>query len=138
MTRIHAEDYHFEKFDYGKAWDAGYNFGEGIEDTISNFDPSSLFNTDVPSPGDYANLGNYAADSGLGGLGGIGDNVGDIAGNTGAIADAMDITEEDLKYLRDIAEQEAINRYTTAEITMNRPTITTFLLKWIWMVWLRG
>ena len=120
MTRIHAEDYHFEKFDYGKAWDAGYNFGEGIEETISNFDPSSLFNTDVPSPGDYANLGNYAADSGLGGLGGIGDNVGDIAGNTGAIADAMDIAEEDLKYLRDIAEQEAINRYTTAEITIEQ------------------
>ncbi len=120
MAKIRAEDYHFERFEYNKAWDAGYNFGEGIEETISNFDPSSLFNTDVPSPGDYANLGNYAADSGLGGLGGIGDNVGDIAGNTGAIADAMDITEEDLKYLRDIAEQEAINRYTTAEITIEQ------------------
>ena len=32
------------------------------------------------------------------------------------IKDAMDITDEDIKYLRDIAEQEAINKYTTAEV----------------------
>lgn len=43
----------------------------------------------------------------------------DIAGNTGAIADSMDITEEELKYMRDIAEQEAVNRYTTAEISVD-------------------
>lgn len=34
-------------------------------------------------------------------------------------ADSMDITEEDLKYLRDIAEQEAVNRFTTAEISVD-------------------
>ncbi len=53
-------------------------------------------------------------------LGGIGSGVDDIAGNTGAIADSMDITEEDLKYLRDIAEQEAVNRFTTAEINIDQ------------------
>lgn len=42
----------------------------------------------------------------------------DTADNTGRMADAMDIQEEDLKYLRDIAEQEAINRYTTAEVNI--------------------
>lgn len=47
---------------------------------------------------------------------GIDDNLSNIAGDTGAIKDSMDITEEDLKYLRDIAEQEAVNRYTVAEI----------------------
>jgi hypothetical protein len=32
----------------------------------------------------------------------------------------LDVTEEDLKYLRDIAEQESINRFTTAEVTINQ------------------
>ncbi len=32
----------------------------------------------------------------------------------------MDITSEELKYLRDIAEQETINRFTTAEIHIDQ------------------
>lgn len=117
MAKLNAEDLHLGRFEYGEAWDAGYSFGEGIDQSIANFDPSSLFDTNVPSASDYADLSGYGAD--LGGLGGIGSGVDDIAGNTGAIADSMDITKEDLKYLRDIAEQEAVNRFTTAEISVD-------------------
>lgn len=117
MAKLNAEDLHLDRFEYSSAWDAGYSFGEGIDESIANFDPSSLFDTNVPGAGDYADLSNYGSD--LGGLGGIGSGVDDIAGNTGAIADSMDITEEDLKYLRDIAEQEAVNRFTTAEISVD-------------------
>lgn len=112
MAKVNASDYHLDRFEYSGAWDAGYSFGEGIEDTISNFDPSSLFNTNIPSASDYADLSNYT--------GSIGDGVGDIADNTGSIKDSLDITEEELKYMRDIAEQEAINRFTTAEITIDQ------------------
>lgn len=117
MAKLNAEDLHLDRFEYSSAWDAGYSFGEGIDESIANFDPSSLFDTNVPGAGDYADLSNYGSD--LGGLGGIGSGVDDIAGNTGAIADSMDITEEDLKYLRDIAEQESVNRFTTAEISVD-------------------
>lgn len=117
MAKLNAEDLHLDRFEYSSAWDAGYSFGEGIDESIANFDPSSLFDTNVPGAGDYADLSGYGGD--LGGLGGIGSGVDDIAGNTGAIADSMDITEEDLKYLRDIAEQEAVNRFTTAEISVD-------------------
>ena len=51
---------------------------------------------------------------------GLGDNVGSIAGDTCAIKDSMDIAQEDLKYLRDIAEQEAVNRYTLAEVKVEQ------------------
>ena len=40
-------------------------------------------------------------------------------------SDSIDITEEDLKYLRDIAEQETINRFTTAEITIEQTNHNT-------------
>lgn len=120
MAKMNADDMKLGRFEYGEAWDAGYSFGEGIDQSIANFDPFSLFDTNVPGADDYANLGSYGS-----GIGGIGSGVDDIAGNTGKIADSMDITEEDLKYLRDIAEQEAVNRFTTAEITIEQTNHNT-------------
>lgn len=59
-------------------------------------------------------------------MGGMNDNLGKTAGNTGstaadtaAIADQLDIVEEDLKYMRDAAEQEVINRFTLAELKID-------------------
>lgn len=112
MAKMNADDMKLGRFEYGAAWDAGYSFGEGIDKSIANFDPSSLFDTSVPGADAYT-------------MGGIGDGVNDIAGNTGAIKDSMEITEEDLKYLRDIAEQEAVNRFTTAEITIEQTNHNT-------------
>ena len=117
MAKMDASSLHLEQFEYGAVWDAGYSFGEGIDESIANFDPSSLFGTtDIPSADDYASALT---------AGGIGSGVDDIAGNTGAMADAMDITGEELKYLRDIAEQEAINRFTTAEISIEQTNHNT-------------
>ena len=121
MAKMNADDMKLGRFEYGAAWDAGYSFGEGVDESIANFDPSSLFDTNVPGAGDYADLSNYGA--------GLAGDVGDIAGNTGAIKDSMDITEEDLKYLRDIAEQEAINRFTTAEIHVDQSGMQNIINK---------
>ena len=120
MAKINADDMKVGRLDPLAAWDAGYSFGEGIDESIANFDPSSLFGvTDIPSADDYASALT------AGGLGDVGSGVEDIAGNTGAIADSMEITGEELKYLRDIAEQEAINRFTTAEINIEQTNHNT-------------
>jgi len=108
MAKMNADDFKLSRFEYGEAWDAGYNFGAGIEESVKKFDPSNLFNTEVPGAADYAS-----------GIQGIGDGVGDISGNTKDIANSLEITKEELKYLRDIAEREVVNRITAANINVN-------------------
>lgn len=98
------------------AFNAGAAWGDGIADKVSNFSLSDVFGqTDIPNVGNYTSGFNDAiANSG------VGDSIGNIDDNTGKIKDSLDVTEEDLKYLRDIAEQESINRFTTAEVTINQ------------------
>ena len=132
-----ASDYLIERENYRDAFDTGYNFGQGIDDKISNFNLSDLFgSTNIPNPNDYASSFNSS-----GSLGNIAGNTGDIAGNTGSlddiagntgntaedtarIADAVDITDDDLKYLRDIAERDIIDRTVFTKVEVNMGGVT--------------
>ena len=114
----------FDTFQKGwakDAFNAGASWGDGIADKVSNFSLSDALGsgTKIPNISDYTSGFNSAIASSPA-IGDIAGNTGDIAGNTGAIKDSVSTTEEELKYLRDIAEQEAINRFTTAEATINQ------------------
>lgn len=74
---------------------------KNAENLVSTFTPDAL------AP-DAFQLGNT--------LDNIYSDTGDIAANTRETADAIDLSNEQLELLRDIAEREAINRFTTAEI----------------------
>lgn len=87
---LSAESLGLKRWAYGDAWNVGYKAGEKLE----SFELGSV-------------------------LDGIFNNTNDTAFNTAKLSDSMDSSEEELKYLRDLAEQEVINRFTTAEIKID-------------------
>ena len=96
-------------------------WGDKAYDAVQNFDMSKLMTglamPAAPAVEDYQYGGAQAAaaDMGLG----EGPAAKETASNTKGILDAMDIMDEDIKFFRDAAEQEVINRYTTARVEIN-------------------
>lgn len=94
------------RFDYSDAWDTGYNAGESLQNSVTGlFDTSSL---------DFSNLEKYSADTA--------DYSAATADNTSGIADTVELSEEDLKTLRELAELESIQNFVTLTPTVQVST----------------
>ena len=100
----------FDTFKDGWASDAfaaGSAWGDGVADKVSG-----LFDYEAGTIDDFVTDTGYAMD-------GIGSDTADIADSTGGMAKSLDVSNEQLQYLRDIAERDAINRFTTAEVKID-------------------
>lgn len=113
VARLDATDYTIDGIDYKDAWDAGYKAGDnlfgdgagnssmdGIADSLASSGVGDAFKSAV-SNDDLTSATKSIASS-----------TADTADTTAAIADSLDITSQSIKYIRDFAEQRAINRYT--------------------------
>ncbi|HBH0878287.1 TPA: tape measure protein [Clostridioides difficile] len=127
VERIDPSSLHYDRFNYGKAWDAGYKWGDKLETNIKDkFDISKIAEDAKKKLGlddlwdKKYGLGDGIGSAGLNSpLGDAAKGAKDTAGNTAKMAKTMDKSQEDLKYLRDIAEQEVINRFTGVNIKID-------------------
>lgn len=128
----------------GDAWNTGYakgySKGENIQKTINswaeklkglgkNFTLTDVLKMglgDKDSGGSYL-PGIYDPSYGLGGAYDIEDLLDGIGSDIGDIRDSMDLSNDDLEFLRKIADMEWRNEFTTAEIKVdmtNNNTVT--------------
>ncbi|HFQ7777708.1 TPA: tape measure protein [Clostridioides difficile] len=127
VERMDPNKLHFDRFNYGKAWDAGYKWGDKLETNIKDkFDISKMAEDAKKKLGlddlwdKKYGLGDGFGSAGLNSpLNDAAKGAKDTAGNTAKMAKTMDKSQEDLKYLRDIAEQETINRFTGVNIKID-------------------
>ena len=99
------------RINYGDAYGKGYNLGKGVESKVKNTF-GNLFKKGETKDKDYG----YGTDA-------ITNNTAETAANTAKTSDSLDITNQQLKYIKDYAEQRAINRFTTAKISVDMSNV---------------
>lgn len=96
--------------DFGAAASKGYDIGAGIGERVSDFFGGGEKN--IPfDPSGYGSTPYIPED--------VSDKVGSIANNTADIADEVATTNENMEYLRKIAERDVVMRYVTPSINID-------------------
>lgn len=108
------------KAEFGSLQDSfskGYKIGEGIANKVKGMFKQDKKKDDDPTKDVRKYLGDGDKTGGVGGGKG-GKALKDTAANTKKIAENTDKSKLDVRYLREMVERQAINRFTTAEINI--------------------
>ena len=103
-----AESLHMDRLNYGDAFNSGYDWG------------SNLSFGGLPSGGNMPSVSIPAAADPSSLLGDIGKSSGKTADNTGALKKSVDMTNEDLQMLVDLAERQYVAQ---VNLTSQTPVI---------------
>ena len=102
VPKIDYQDSHLDRFEYGKAWDAGYQWGDNL-DLFGGL--KDMFGT---------GYGATAYDDLL-------SDTNSIAGDVSSINKSVNMADEDLKNLVDMAERQYVNQIN---LTAQTPVVT--------------
>ena len=112
VKRVDPSKYTINKrFDYSDAYKAGRDWGKNLGKSKKVKTPK-VKSPKIPDYGKMAGVKDPASAA-------TAANTGKTAANTAKTANSVSATQEDLSYLRDIAEQEAINQITSPIINID-------------------
>lgn len=110
---------------YNTGYEWGYSGASWIKDKVGGIG-SGLDSIGSALGLDFSDMGSFPTEGVDGGYSpDVGKLLNGIGDDTGKIADSMDLTEEDLTYLRDLAEMEWKKEFTTANITVDMSNYNT-------------
>jgi tape measure domain-containing protein len=98
IPKMDSNALHLDRFNYGDAYNSGYKWGQNVED---KFDLSKVLNKGAFNPNDLGNFDSL--------------NFGGATANDHlkSIDDKIDVSNEHLEILRDLAEQESIQNFVS-------------------------
>lgn len=104
IERLDPNEEHIDRLEYEKAFDYGNDIGKGIDNAVGGIFNKDIFEKDNPI--DKFDQGGFDKDN-------MNINSVNQVNNVGSVDDTVDVSSEDLKVMRELAEIKAVENFVT-------------------------